>query len=71
MGRSDAEVEKWKKKDPVSQFEKELFKRKVLTKKAVGEIEKRIKREIEEAVAFAQESPFPEPHELYEGVYAD
>lgn len=71
LARPDGEVEEWKKKDPVERFEKELFKKKILNKNVVNEVEQRIKKEIDDAISFASESPFPEPEDLYEGVYAD
>jgi pyruvate dehydrogenase E1 component alpha subunit len=34
-------------------------------------IEKEISEEISRAVTFAEESPFPEPEEMFEDVYAN
>jgi pyruvate dehydrogenase E1 component alpha subunit len=37
----------------------------------VEEIEARVKAMVDESVQFAEESPYPEPHELYEDVYSE
>ena len=33
------------------------------------EVDKEVKAQVEEAIQFAEESPLPEAHELYEDVY--
>jgi pyruvate dehydrogenase E1 component alpha subunit len=43
---------------------------KVLTEKRVEDIDKKALTEIEDAVKFARESPFPEPEETLENVYS-
>jgi pyruvate dehydrogenase E1 component alpha subunit len=35
----------------------------------IQDIQDWVKNEVEEAVKFAEESPYPEAHELYEDVY--
>lgn len=64
-------LEEWAKKDPIDRFEKYLRNRRILNKTIQSEIETRIEKEIEEAVQFAENSPWPEPEEALEGVYAD
>lgn len=64
-------LEEWAKKDPIERFEKVLRNRKMLSKTTQSEIETRIEKEIEEAVQFAENSPWPEPEEALEGVYAE
>jgi len=64
-------LEEWAKKDPIERFEKHLRSRRILTKTLQGEIETRVEKEIEEAVQFAENSPWPEPEEALEGVYAE
>ena len=34
-------------------------------------MEREVEEQIEEAVTFARESPYPEPWELFEDMYAD
>lgn len=61
----------WQKKDPVESFKKYLTSKKVITTKAISELQQKIKAEIEEAVQFAEKSPFPDGAEALEGVYAE
>ena len=68
--RTKEEVEEWMKKDPVKAYEEKLIEMKVLTKKQADEIDQEMLEEMDKAVKFAQESPFPEPEETLENVYA-
>jgi pyruvate dehydrogenase E1 component alpha subunit len=61
--RRPEEVETWKKKDPIPRFERYLAERKLLTDAQKKEIEAATKREIDEAVEFAEQSPYPDPEE--------
>lgn len=67
--RTKADIAAWKKRDPVERLSKGLLADKTLTRKKMASIEKQILQEIDEAVAFANESDFPAPEELYEDVY--
>jgi len=67
--RTRQEIEAWKKKDPIDRMAGLLIKRKGVTKKKLAAIDKTLTEEIEGAVAFALESPFPEAKELYEDLY--
>jgi len=63
-------LDEWRKRDPIDRFEAHLREHKILDDAIVKEIEDRLSKEIEEAVAFAESSPFPEGKDLLEGVYA-
>jgi pyruvate dehydrogenase E1 component alpha subunit len=63
------EQEAWFKKDPVPRFETSLLEMGVLTDEKVAAIKKEIQTRIEEAVKFAEESPWPKPEEVLEDVY--
>jgi len=47
-----------------------LLDNKLSTEDELTNIEKDIKKEVDEAVEFAKETPYPEPIELYNDVYA-
>jgi len=64
------EVEAWLKKDPIINFKKNLIELNVLSESNVKVIEEEIKRELDEAVAFAQNSPILPFEELKNYVYA-
>lgn len=68
--RTEEEVEEWKKRDPITMFEADLLKMGVLTKEDADGIDKQINVEMDEAVAFAEQSPLPEPEEALEDLYA-
>lgn len=68
--RTKEEVEEWKKKDPIKRFREKLIQMGTLTEKQAGEIEREMQQEIDNAVKFAEQSPFPEPEETLEDVYA-
>jgi TPP-dependent pyruvate/acetoin dehydrogenase alpha subunit len=68
--RPKEEVEEWLKRDPIPNFKEKLIKMKVLTEKEAEEIDRAAREEMEEAVKFALESPFPEPEEALRNVYS-
>jgi len=68
--RPKEEVEEWLKKDPIPRFRNKLIEMGVLTNRQAEKIEKDVEVEIEEAVEFAKESPFPEPESAIEDIYA-
>jgi TPP-dependent pyruvate/acetoin dehydrogenase alpha subunit len=68
--RSPKEIEEVRKFDPILKFQNLLLEMKVLTPKDVAEVEARVKSEIDEAVAFAENSPVPGVEGLLEDVYA-
>ncbi len=63
-------LEEWRRRDPIDRFEAYLRSRQVLDDATVSEIEARLSKEIEEAVAFAESSPFPDGTDLTHGVFA-
>lgn len=68
--RSEEELLEWKSRDPIPQFETYLREKRVLADEYLGEVTQRIKREIDEAVKFAEENPYPEPESALEDLYA-
>ena len=69
--RSDEEVEAWKQRDPIAIHKERLLAQGVATQAEIDQIEAEIMREIEAAVSFARESPYPEPSELFEDMFAN
>ena len=68
--RPKEEVEYWLRKDPIPRFRNRLLEMGILTEEEAKKIEEEVLREIEEAVKFALESPYPEPEEALKDVYA-
>ncbi len=61
--------EEWGKKDPILRLEKQMIKRKWADRESIEALHAEIRREVDEAVEWAEKSPFPDPSELCEGVY--
>jgi pyruvate dehydrogenase E1 component alpha subunit len=68
--RERAEVEEWRKKDPIPRFHKELIDSGQASQEELDDIEAEIKQEMAEAVKFAQESPQPDPTTAMDYIYA-
>lgn len=68
--RMKEEVEAWKKRDPLVLFEKVLRDKKLLTDESKANIAKEITQEINEAVEFAEQSPYPDASELADHIWA-
>ena len=68
--RPKEEVAEWLRKDPIKQFKEKLLQENVVLEAEIQQIEKEVLTEIEEAVEFAKESPYPSPEEALEDVYA-
>ncbi len=68
--RTDDEVKKWMKRDPIKLFEARLAEQKVLSKKQAEAVHAEVLAEIEAAVAFAEQSPMPDVASLLDDVYS-
>ncbi|AFH42872.1 thiamine pyrophosphate-dependent dehydrogenase E1 component subunit alpha [Fervidicoccus fontis] len=69
--RNRDEVEWWKKnKDPLAIFERKIIEEKIFGKEVLEKIAEDVEKEIEETIKFAEESPYPEPEELFEDLYS-
>lgn len=69
--RTKDEVEKQKQRDPIAIFKSRLREVCGLTDADIEEMESRTAEEVARAVKFAEESPQPESHELFEHVESD
>lgn len=69
--RSEQERKIWRERDPIPRLASDLIQRGVSTEEELEEIEVSEKKQIEEAIRFAEESPDPEPAELWTDVYAE
>jgi TPP-dependent pyruvate/acetoin dehydrogenase alpha subunit len=68
--RNDDEIASWKDKlDPINRFAKLLTQKKVLNKKKIQQIWDEVAAKLQAAVAFAEESPFPEPEEALDDLF--
>lgn len=67
--RTKEEEAAYKQKDPVEIIEAKLLTKKMATEAEIEIIKERVKKEMDEAVQFADESPFPGAEELYTDNY--
>ncbi|GAB5550862.1 MAG: pyruvate dehydrogenase (acetyl-transferring) E1 component subunit alpha [Saprospiraceae bacterium] len=67
--RTKEEVQTYKDRDPIKVLEAKLLSEKIATEDEVKNIQSQIKKEVEAAVKFAEESKFPDPSELYTDNY--
>ncbi|MGA8363217.1 MAG: pyruvate dehydrogenase (acetyl-transferring) E1 component subunit alpha [Solirubrobacteraceae bacterium] len=67
--RTKEEVAQWRERDPIPQFGDLLEREGVLDAGARERIEREASEQVERAVEFAENSPFPTPESLYEDVY--
>ena len=67
--RTKEEMEEWKKRDPIKLYRTKLLAMEVCCEKDLEAIDRKVEKEIEEAVEFAQNSPDPNPEEALEDVY--
>ncbi|MBL7831652.1 MAG: pyruvate dehydrogenase (acetyl-transferring) E1 component subunit alpha [Saprospiraceae bacterium] len=69
--RSKDELQAYMENDPIKLTEEKILKNKIATESEIQAIKDLIKAEIEEATLFAEESPLPDPSELYTDNYVD
>lgn len=68
--RSDEELERWQKKDPIDQLEARLIEAGILTKTRIDKVHKKVRDQVEEAIKFAEDAPMPDASELLKDVYS-
>ena len=62
--------EEWLAKDPIKRFDAYLTQESILTESDKAEIEAKVKNTVADAVAFAEESPAPDPATVADYVFA-
>ncbi|SNS47564.1 pyruvate dehydrogenase E1 component alpha subunit [Ekhidna lutea] len=69
--RTKEELEEYKNQDPIEQVKQTIIKNKWATEDDLKEIDKEIKEQVQKAVDFAEESPWPEASEAYTDNYVE
>jgi pyruvate dehydrogenase E1 component alpha subunit len=69
--RTDEEVEHWKQRDPIKIHTEWLLSQSIATPAEIDQMETQVMQEIEAAVEFARQSPYPDPSELFEDMFAN
>ena len=68
--RSKEELEEYKEKDPINQVLNTIMTNNFATEADIEAINEKVRLEVEEAVQFAEESPYPDASELFKDIYA-
>lgn len=69
--RSHEEEQLWLEKDPIVRFESWMLENKQADEEEIKGIKDRVEKEIDEAIEYAQNSPLPDPSEVYTDVYKE
>ena len=69
--RTQEELDRWKTRCPIQRFRRWLLAEGLASEKELAERDARAQREIDEAVAFAESSPLPDPATANDHVLAD
>ncbi|HAZ23642.1 MAG TPA: pyruvate dehydrogenase (acetyl-transferring) E1 component subunit alpha, partial [Algoriphagus sp.] len=67
--RTKEEVEDYKKKDPIEQVLKTIKDNNILSDEEIEKINAKVKKQVTEAVKFAEESPWPDGQDAFKDVY--
>jgi pyruvate dehydrogenase E1 component alpha subunit len=67
--RTKEEVEEWRRRDPIKAFADRLIDEDVLTQEDIDKFDQQAIETVDEAVKFADESPFPDLDSLYDDIY--
>ena len=69
--RPQGEIRAWQERDPIERFVAGLMDQGCISQEAWQEMDEEILAEIEDAVQFAKESPFPDLEAAIEDVFAE
>jgi pyruvate dehydrogenase E1 component alpha subunit len=69
--RGKDEIKEWQTRDAILSLGEHMKKQKMLDDQEIQKIDEEVTAQVEEAVKFAEESPEPDPKDLYRDVYAD
>ncbi len=68
--RTKEEVAEWRARDPITVFPRRLVKEYGVSEEQIKTIDAQVAAEVLEIARYAEESPWPEPHEATEDVWA-
>lgn len=69
--RTKEEVEEYREKDPINVVLKTITDNGWATEDEIEQINEKVKMEVQEAVDFAEESPWPDESEVYKDIYVE
>ena len=63
-------LDEWKEKDPIENYKTMLYEKGILNKQTEKILMEQINKEVSDCEQWAENSPYPDPSTLTEGVYA-
>ena len=69
--RTEEEFQEWKQKDPIPRLEEKLLNERMLNRQEVKNMEDEIQAEIQAAFDFAENSPYPESEQAFQGIFSE
>ena len=67
--RTKEQVAEWRKRDPITAFGQRLIDAGLIEDGTPERVDEEVLGTVDEAVAFADQSPFPAPESLYDDIY--
>jgi TPP-dependent pyruvate/acetoin dehydrogenase alpha subunit len=68
--RTESEFHEWRQRCPVESYEGRLIQEGTINQQEITKFKQKIQTEIDEAIIFAKDSPFPKVDEIYSNIYA-
>ena len=69
--RTKEELEEYKEKDPIEHVLRVIREKQYATDVEIESINDKVKAEVDDAVDFAENSPYPDVSEVYKDIYSD
>src|SRR5919204_1840674 len=69
--RGKDEIKEWQTRDPILTLGEQMKRQKMLTDADIEKLDDEVTTQVEDAVKFAEDSPEPDPKELYRDVYVE
>jgi pyruvate dehydrogenase E1 component alpha subunit len=63
--------EEWEKKDPIPRYQQILIQEEIVKSAEIDQLQRQIVEEVDQAVDWAEKSPFPDPEECLTDVYSN
>jgi len=68
--RPAAEIAEWKDRDPIARLAADLIAQRLISESDLGGMQRQVQVDLQEAVAFADASPFPDPRDILVDMFA-
>ncbi len=68
--RPAAEIAQWKERDPIARLAADLIAQRLISESDLGSLQRQVQADLQEAVAFADASPFPDPKDILVDMFA-